>query len=139
MALKDKILEVIRGPKVAAIATIKQESGQFHPAVRYMVTTGLDDLTLIASTAKSSRKIQQMKENPNVAITIWSGETFANPYVMIQARAEIHEDLETKKNFWNPSLEKWWKGPEDPEFVVIKYSPSSIEYYHDMKVEVWKK
>jgi len=50
MLLEDKILEVIRGPKLAAVATITEESGNFLPAASYMVTTGWDDLTLSAFT-----------------------------------------------------------------------------------------
>ncbi len=138
MTLTDRILELIEGPKIAAVATVNEESGQILPAVRYMVTTGLGDLTLMAATNKSTRKIKQIKKNQNVALTIRKEGDFSNPYVIIRAQAEIHDDLVSKRSFWNPSLEKRFDGPEDPNYVVLKYTPSIIEYYHEGKVDVWR-
>jgi general stress protein 26 len=139
MDLKDRILKIAGGQKVVAVATVDEESGQVLPAVRYMVTFGLDDLTLIGSTSRGSRKVQQMKKNSNVALTIWEGGDFSNPYVIMTAKAEVHENLETKKKYWNTELEKYFKNPDNPEYVVIKFMPSKIEYYHDMKMNIWTK
>jgi general stress protein 26 len=54
MALKDDILKVMEGEHVAAVATVSE----VHPAVRFMALAGLDDLSLIGATAKSSRKVE---------------------------------------------------------------------------------
>jgi hypothetical protein len=40
MNLKDKILEVIKGQKLASVATIAEESDRILPAARYMRATG---------------------------------------------------------------------------------------------------
>ena len=48
MALKDNILEVLRGEHVAAVATVTDG----RPAVRFMALVGLDDLSLIGGTMK---------------------------------------------------------------------------------------
>jgi len=63
MALEDKILEVIKGPKLSAIGTVIEESGQILPVVRYMITMGRDDLILTAFTSASSRKVSQIEKN----------------------------------------------------------------------------
>jgi general stress protein 26 len=139
MPLDDKILDVIRGPKLAAVATVTDESGKVFPMVRYMVTTGWDDLSLTAFTGKGSRKIHQIEENPNVALTIRKEGDYSRPYVIVRARAEIHRDVETKRKFWGPHLEKNVKDPEDPMYVVLKFVPSSIEHYGEGQVEVWKR
>jgi general stress protein 26 len=52
------------------VSTVTEESGDFLPAVRYMVTTGWDDLSLTAFTEERSGKIHQIEKNPNVALTI---------------------------------------------------------------------
>ena len=98
----------------------------------------LDDLTLIGATMKSSRKVEQIKKNPEVALTIWSGKNFSDPYVLIQGKGDIHEDLETKKKFWNPKMEVYFQMPENPGYVVLKFVPQRIEYYHDLTMEVWE-
>jgi general stress protein 26 len=134
MSLKEDILKVTGGERVAAVATIQEGK----PAVRFMALIGLDDLTLIGATMKSSRKVEQIKKNPEVSLTIWSGKNFSDPYVMIQGKALVHEDLETKKKFWNPKMEVYFQKPENPEYVVLKFVPQRIEYYHDMNMEVWE-
>ena len=135
MALKDSILEVVRGEHAAAVATVADG----RPAVRFMALAGLDDLTLIGATMKSSRKVEQIRKNPEVALSIWSGKSFGDPYVIIQSKAEIHEDLETKKKFWDPKLESFFQNPENPNYVVLKFMPKRIEYYHEMSMDLWER
>jgi general stress protein 26 len=135
MALKEKILSVIGGVHVAAVATITDGK----PAVRYMALTGLDDLTLIGSTMTASRKVAQIRKNPEVALSIWSCKEFSDPYVVLQAKCSVHEDIATKKKYWNPMWEEYFKTPENPEFVVLKFAPYRIEYNVPEGMEVWEK
>jgi general stress protein 26 len=135
MALKDNILEVLRGEHVAAVATATDS----RPAVRFMALVGLDDLSLIGGTLKSSRKVEQIRKNPEVALSIWSGKSYTDPYVLIQSKAEVHEDLETKKKFWDPKLEPYFWNPENPDYVVLKFVPQRIEYYHEMSMDLWER
>jgi general stress protein 26 len=135
MALKEKILLVMGGVHVAAVATITDGK----PAVRYMALTGLDDMTLIGSTMAASRKIEQIRKNPEVALSIWSCKEFSDPYVVIQAKCSVHEDIATKKKYWNPMWKEYFKTPENPEFVVLKFAPYRIEYTIPEGMEVWEK
>jgi general stress protein 26 len=135
MALKDEIFKVMGGEHVAAVATV----GDGRPAVRFMLLSGMDDLTLIGATMKSFRKVTQLKKNPAAAISIWSGREFTDPYVVIESQAEVHEDPETKKKYWRPELEQYFQKPENPDYVVLKFLPQKIELYHDMTMDVWTK
>ncbi len=139
MALKEKILQVTEGQHVAAVATVSEGK----PAVRFMALMGFDDLSLIGSTSKGSRKVQQITKNPDVALSIWSGKNFSDPFVIIQAKGEIHEDLETKRKYWSPMMEPYFQKPENPDYVVLKFLPQKIEYYNMtnnmMNMEVWEK
>ncbi|HDR72408.1 MAG TPA: hypothetical protein ENN85_00585, partial [Methanoculleus sp.] len=100
MALKEKILEVMGGVHVGAVATV--DAGM--PAVRFMALRGQDDLTLVGATMKGSRKVQQISKSPDVAISIWSCGEYTDPYVVIRATGEVHEDRATRQQFWN---EQW--------------------------------
>jgi general stress protein 26 len=135
MNLKEKILQVMGGVHVAAVATIADGK----PVVRYMALTGLDDLTMIGSTMNDSRKVGQVRKNPDVALAIWSCKEFTDPYVVIQAKASVHEDVATKKKYWNPMWEEYFKTPENKDFVVLKFVPGRIEYSHGMETETWEK
>jgi len=135
LELKDKILGVIGGEHVAAVATVSEG----EPKVRFMALAGNDDLSLMGATMKSSRKVQQIREKPVVAISIWSGENYSDPYVVMESRAEVYEDLNTKKLFWNPNLEPYFQTPENPDYVVVKFVPQRIEYYGGMEMEAWER
>lgn len=134
MSIKEGILKVIGGEHVAALATIDEG----RPAVRFLAMAGMEDLTLVGATMKSSRKVAQIRKNPNVSISIWSGKNFSDPYVMIWGKAIIYDDLETKRKFWDKGLEPYFQTPENPEYVVLKLVPTRIEYYHDMTMELWE-
>ena len=137
MALKDQIMEVVGGPRVAAVATL---DGTL-PAVRFMVLAGFPDMTFVGATLTDSKKVGQLKKNPEAALSIWSGKEFSDPYVEVRARATIHKDVETKKKYWNPMYEKFFKTPENPGFVVLVFTASEITYYgKNMEtIEVWKR
>lgn len=123
--LKNKIVELISKPQLAAVATIKDGK----PWVRYMVLIGEPDLTLYTTTFSSARKVQQITEDSNVHIIIGGDfENFKDPHVNIEAIAQVVNDLETKKKHWEKHLEQFFTGPEDPNFSVIKISPQTIEY-----------
>jgi general stress protein 26 len=137
MALKEQILDVIGGPHVTAVATLDGKM----PAVRFMVLAGFPDMTLVGATRKSSKKVEQLKKNPDAALSIWSGKEYTDPYVEIQAKGKIHEDVATKKKYWNPMYERPFKTPENPDFVVLVFTATEITYHakNMASVDVWRR
>ncbi|MFA6079025.1 MAG: pyridoxamine 5'-phosphate oxidase family protein [Candidatus Omnitrophota bacterium] len=124
-ALKDRILDVIKGAHLATLATISEGK----PAARYMVIHQDDGLNLYTVTFANSRKVKQISQNNNVYVLI-GGEpkNYQAPYVNIQATAGVLSDPETKKRCWSESLKSYFSGPEDPNYVVIKITSQVIEY-----------
>ena len=137
MALKEQIIAIIGGPHPAAVATI--DKGM--PAVRFMVLAGMPDMTLIGATMKASSKVAQLAKNANTAISVWSGKEFSDPYVEMKATGKVHEDIATKKKYWNPMFEKYFKTPENPDFVVLVFTATEITYHaaNMTGMEVWKR
>ena len=123
--LKNQIIEVIKKYPVGSVGTIKDGK----PWVRYMAMQLGDDLSLYTTSFASSRKIGQIRDNNNVHVVF--GADPANwglPYINVEGAAEILTDLETKKKCWTEMLGQFFEGPENPEYVVIRINPSSIEY-----------
>jgi general stress protein 26 len=58
---------------------------------------------------------------------------------LIHCKAEVHEDLDTKKKFWDARMETYFQKPDDPNYVVLKFIPEKIEYYHDMRMDIWQR
>lgn len=137
MELREKILEVISGPHAAAVATL---DGKL-PAVRFMLLMGFPDMTLVGGTKKSSRKVAQLEKNADVSIAIWSGKEITNPYVEIQAHGRIHQDIATKKKYWNPMFVPYFRSVDNPDFIVLVFTASEITYYIPSmgSREVWKR
>jgi len=137
MALKEQILDVIGGPHVAAIATL---DGKL-PAVRFMVLAGFPDMTLVGGTLKISKKVEQLRKNADAALAVWSGKEFSDPYVEIRAKGKVHEDVATKKKYWNPMFEQYFKSVDNPDFVVLVFTANEITYHGKNMAtpEVWKR
>jgi general stress protein 26 len=137
MALKEQIMEVIEGPHVAAVATLDGK----QPAVRFMVLGGFPGMTLVGATLKASKKVGQLKKNADAALAIWSGREFSDPYVEIRAKGKVHEDVATKKKYWNPMYEQYFKTPENPDFVVLVFTATEITYHakNMASVDVWRR
>jgi general stress protein 26 len=137
MSLAEKILKVIGGPHPAAIATIDEGK----PAVRFMVLAGFDDMTLVGATGRPTRKVAQLRKNPNATIAIWSGKEFTDPYVVVRAKGKVHEDLATKKKYWNPMYEQYFQKVDNPNYVVLVFTAEEIEYTDPktMGMETWKR
>lgn len=47
---------------------MKNLAKYYQLAVRYIITTAIDDLILMAATNNNARKIQQIKKNQNAAL-----------------------------------------------------------------------
>ncbi len=120
--LKEKILKVVSGIKLAGFATIKDGK----PWVRYVMVIS-KDLDFYITCSLKSRKIDQIKKNNSVHITLGFDLANPGPYVQIPGKAEILTDKETKKSFWNDMLKTYFSGPEDPDYCVIKVKPEFIE------------
>lgn len=123
--LRSKIIDVLKRSSLAAVATVRDG----NPWVRYMMIMRGQGLSLWTTTFAQSRKVQDIKNNKNVSLTVGGDEKdFTAPYISIQASAEVFTEMETKKAYWNDMLKAWYSGPEDANLAIIIISPRIIEY-----------
>jgi len=142
--LAQRIFAIIKEPHLASFATIAEES---KPWVRYVTCHASEDLTIRFSTFIGSRKVAQIKKNPEVHLT--SGVTdlaaaqasTAQTYLQIQGKAELSTDKAEREALWNHYLKRYFKGPDDPNYGIIIVKPYRIELYTmgNFKPDVWKK
>lgn len=123
--LKKEILKIIEGKKLAGLATIKDNK----PWVRYVMVSN-KDLDFFFATGLSTRKIDQIKKNNNVHLTMgFDPQNPMSPYVQVEGTAEVLTDKEIKKEFWSPMLKAYFKDADDPEYCVVKIKSKNIELW----------
>ncbi len=137
--VKDRILELLSKPKLAALATMTPDG---RPWVRYVTMFTTPDLTLRFATFAESRKAMQIAANPAVHLTVGvENAATAEHWVQVEGRARISGDKREREEFWNDGLKAYFDGPDDPNYVVGIIVPDCIEYMKmsSMKPEIWRR
>jgi general stress protein 26 len=124
--LKKKIQEKMSVPQLSALATITEDG---KPWVRYVTPFMDEQMTVWMATFGGSRKVAQIKQNPEVHLTVGvTSPQTAESYLQVQGKAEVLTDAATKKAVWFDELKAIFSGPEDPHYHVVKITPYRIEY-----------
>ncbi len=140
--LKERILNVVKAPCLAGLATITKDG---KPWVRYVIAEASDDLTFRFSSFTNARKIGQIESNPEVHLTCGVTEltnelTSTAPYLQIQGRANFTTDREARHAFWSKRLAVLYHGPDDPNYGVVIVQAYRIELCHlGLETEVWER
>lgn len=136
--LKERILDVIGKPHMAGLATVTEDG---RPWVRYVMPVATPDMTIRFSTFLKARKVKHIEKNPTVHLVcgVTDPENYEN-YVQIEGRAEVTTEKDEKEAFWNDELAAYFKGPDDPNYAVVRVTPTRIEFYskEKMEMEVWE-
>lgn len=131
--------ELLTKNPMISLATITADG---KPWVRFVMARVDEDLTIRIATSATSRKVEQIRANPEVHITGGvSSLPEARAYVQISGRAEISTDPHLKKVFWTDQLKAYFSGPEDDKYAVVVVTPYRVEHQPmtAMKPEVWER
>jgi general stress protein 26 len=137
--LKERILDVVKLPSLAGFATTTKDG---KPWVRYVTAFASHDLTFRFSSYLNARKIDQIKNNPEVHLTcgITDPTNMTLPYLQIQGRAEFTTHHEHRHAFWNDRMHLLFKGADDPNYCVVIVQAYRIEYCRvGLAPEVWER
>lgn len=143
--LQKRIIEVFRRPSafdipsiICAVATVSKEG---KPKVRYVQAAIGDDFKIRFAAFNNSRKISEIKQNPNVSLSCGHMYPKIEVYLQIDAQAKVTDSLIEKEKMWYKPLQHVFTGTNDPNYVVVILEPSRIEVFGpSMKnPEVWQK
>jgi len=122
---QQRILDILQQPQLGCFATITSGG---KPWVRYVFCVGSGDMTVRFASFKDSRKVAQLRSNPEVHLTCGvTTLTEMQPYLQIQGRAEFLTDTAERHGFWKESLNSYFNGPDDPNYGVVVITPYCIE------------
>ncbi len=75
-------------------------------------------------TSINSRKVKQIKNNPNVVVYYFESE--GKSYVSLAGKAELVNDLALKKKYWKKGWDVFYPNPEK-DYILIKVTPERME------------
>ena len=75
-----------------------------------------------------TRKVAEIESEPSVHLSYADTKSFR--FLSMRGTAEIVRDVEKKRELWLEELERWFEdGPDSDEIVLIKVTPSVVEYW----------
>ena len=136
--LKATITNGLKNIQLANLATLTADGA---PWTRYVMIAGDEELTIRCATFLEARKVEQIKQNPEVHLNCGVLNPMEmKPYYQIQGRAEVVTNAGEKAAFWNPSLAPIFSGPDDPNYAVVVIKPYRIELWtpREWSRKCWK-
>lgn len=134
-ALEQTIIKTLDDNKFGSFGTI--EAGN-KPKVRYMAVFH-DGLSIYLATDRKTHKVEELQNNPHVFLLLGYEQGGGKDVLEIEATAAVTKDNGLRAKVWNASLEKWFSGPEDPDYVILELTPTRIEYMgQDKEHGVWQ-
>ncbi|SOE20060.1 General stress protein 26 [Spirosomataceae bacterium TFI 002] len=120
--LKSIAREIIAESTHCNLITVDDEG---RPRVRVMDAFAPEnDFTVWLATNPRSRKVEQIKNNPNATLYYLTPDRMS--YVMIQGEAEIVNDLDKKNQYWKEGWESFYPD-KSKDMILIKVSPRWME------------
>jgi general stress protein 26 len=119
-----KVAELASGITFAMLTTVDADGELVSRPMAHQEVEADSDLWFFSS--RDSRKVQHVRANPHVAVTLASSST----WVSINGSAAVVEDVQKAKDLWSVDMEAWFpQGPEDPSIVLIKVTGDTAEYW----------
>ncbi|GLO67833.1 general stress protein [Oceanobacillus sp. E9] len=121
-SIRKKVDQILSESPIGTMATVKNDK----PHSRYMLYFHRE-LILYTATDKETDKVEEIELNPWTHILIgYEGEGFGDEYVEYQGKVSIESSLELKKELWNEDMKKYFSGPEDSSYTLLKVEPTAI-------------
>ena len=118
----ETLRELIKGVEIAIVTTMSEDGLVSRP----MKTQEVEfDGDLWFFTKKQTSKYEEIQHDASVNVA-YVGKS----YVSVRGKAEIVEDLDKKKEFWNKAHEKIMQTTfDDPNVILIKIKAEAAEFW----------
>ena len=119
-----KVAELVSDIKFAMLTTVDADGELVSRPMAHQEVEADSDLWFFSS--RDSRKVEHVRANPHVAVTLASSSS----WVSINGSASVVEDVQKAKDLWSVDMEAWFpQGPEDDSIVLIKVTGETAEYW----------
>ncbi|RID88514.1 general stress protein [Peribacillus asahii] len=120
--LRKEVVDILSNHRTGVLSSVENNK----PHSRYM-TFYNEDLTLFTPTKADTEKIEEIEKNPAVSVLLgYEDKGQSDTYVEIAGTSTINNSEQLKKQFWDESFNKWFDGPEDPNYVFLQIQPETV-------------
>lgn len=123
----DAILSVVLECDAAILATCDVK----FPDVRHVsniMNKKTKSLDLFFMTSSDSPKYEQLRHNSACALYYFDEKS--RHAVRLYGNMEFVNDTALRKEHWRPEFSKFgYGGPENPDFILMRFVPHSYKYY----------
>ena len=120
-----KVAELIKDIRTAMLVTITPDG---KPHSRPMATQEAEfDGSIWFLSDIDSQKIVDIAANPTVAVTY--ARSASESYLSLTGTAQVLNDRNRIREFWNKFLDAWFDGPDDPRIRLIRVDVEHAEYW----------
>ena len=122
---RELLLKIVKGNRTAFFVT--ETAGDLHG--RPMSNAAVeDDLKAVwFATRRDSTLISEIRDDKKVILgyTNSTGSEWAS----VSGKASLVADQAKIKELWSPIWKNWFEGPDDPNILLIRVTPTSAEYW----------
>ncbi len=131
-AMRNEIKALRENAKIAYVASV---DGQGFPQVKAMLVLEHESLARqYFSTNLSSRRARQFLENPKAAVYYCEEGNFKG--ALFTGAMRVRDDREARELLWRDGFEMYYpKGVTDDDYVVLEFTPETVNYYHGLHNE----
>ncbi len=106
--------------------------GDGYPDVRAMIKNKNEGpKTIWFTTNTSSRKIEQLKENPKACVYFVDSDKWMG--LRLVGIVDILQDPESRQRLWREGFERYYpSGVSDPDYSVLRFKAQRGSYYHNL-------
>jgi len=83
-----------------------------------------ENMVIWLGTSTNSRKVKQIKKNPNVMVFYSDPE--GGSYVSVAGQARLVDDPEKKAHYWKEGWTRFYPDPEK-DYILIEVTPERLE------------
>ncbi len=119
---KELALQILEDNMIGTLATVQENK----PHSRYM-TFFNDEFILYTATSKKTHKVEEAANNPYCHILLgYDGKGLGDSFLEIEGTIYESDDETMKEKVWNKALKGWFDGPDDPDLIILKITPTQI-------------
>lgn len=129
--MQDNDIKSVLNVVVACDATILATYDAEYPDIRHIsniMNKNAKALDLFFMTSRNTPKYTQVENNPKCALYYFDDKT--RHAVRLYGKMTFVTDASLRAAHWMPDFSKFgYGGPDNPDFVLMRFIPDSYKYY----------